>query len=124
MANVPFLSLAIWIPIVGGIAVLATGGDRNAVFARWIAINVALLGFLITLPLYLEFVAGTSAMQFQELHVWIERFNVNYHLGVDGISMLFILLNSFVTVLVVIAGWTVIENKVAQYMAAFLIMSG
>jgi NADH-quinone oxidoreductase subunit M len=124
MANVPFLSLAIWIPVIGGIAVLATGGDRNAAYARWIALNVALLGFLITLPLYFSFATGTSAMQFQEQMVWIERFNVNYHLGVDGISVLFILLNSFITVLVVIAGWTVIDRKVAQYMAAFLIMSG
>jgi NADH-quinone oxidoreductase subunit M len=124
MANVPFLSLAIWIPVIGGIAVLATGSDRNAVFARWIALNVSLLGFLITLPLYFGFASGTSAMQFQEQMLWIERFNVNYHLGVDGISVLFILLNSFITVLVVIAGWTVIDRKVAQYMAAFLIMSG
>jgi len=124
MSNVPFLSLAIWIPVIGGIAVLATGSDRNAVFARWIALNVALLGFLITLPLYFGFASGTSAMQFQEQMVWIVRFNVNYHLGVDGISVLFFLLNSFITVLVVIAGWTVIDRKVAQYMAAFLIMSG
>jgi NADH-quinone oxidoreductase subunit M len=124
MATVPFLSLAIWIPIIGGILVLATGGDKQAGPARWIALNVALLGFLVTLPLYSEFNTGTSAMQFQEQHAWIERFNVTYHLGVDGISMPFILLNSFITVLVVIAGWTVIETKVGQYMASFLIMSG
>jgi NADH-quinone oxidoreductase subunit M len=123
-ATVPLLSLAIWIPVLGGIAVLATGPDRNAPFARWLAINVALFGFVVTLPLYWGFNLSTSVMQFQEKHLWIERFSVNYHLGVDGISMLFILLNSFITVLVVIAGWQVIQRKVAQYMAAFLIMSG
>ena len=123
-ATVPLLSLSIWIPIIGGIAVLATGADRNAPFARWLALNVAMFGFVITLPLYLGFVLDTSAMQFQEQHAWIERFAVTYHLGVDGISMPFILLNSFITVLVVVAGWTVIETRVAQYMAAFLIMSG
>jgi NADH-quinone oxidoreductase subunit M len=120
----PFLSLAIWIPVVGGVLTLATGGDNRAMVARWVALWVALAGFLVTLPLFLGFDRTTSAMQFQESHVWIERFNVNYHLGVDGISVLFILLNSFISVLVVIAGWKVIERKVAQYMAAFLIMSG
>ena len=123
-ATVPLLSLSIWIPILGGIAVLATGSDRNAAWARWLAINVAAFGFAVTIPLYLGFNLTTSAMQFQEKYSWIERFSVNYHLGVDGISMLFILLNSFITVLVIIAGWTVIEKKVAQYMASFLIMSG
>src|SRR5438874_11472008 len=91
---------------------------------RWIALAGSVLGFLVTLPLYSGFDASTSAMQFVELHPWIERFNINYHLGVDGISLLFVLLNSFITILVVIAGWTVIESRVAQYFAAFLIMSG
>jgi NADH-quinone oxidoreductase subunit M len=84
----------------------------------------AVIGFLVTIPLVTGFRTGTSAMQFVELAPWIPRFNVNYHLGVDGISVLFILLNSFITVLVVIAGWEVIREKVAQYMAAFLVMSG
>ncbi len=122
--SAPWLSLAIWVPIVAGLAVLATGADRNAREARIIALAGAVIGFLVTIPLVAGFDTGTSAMQFVQKAPWIERFNVNYHVGVDGISVLFILLNSFVTVLVVIAGWEVIRDKVAQYMAAFLVMSG
>src|SRR5881296_3545279 len=118
-----WLSLAIWVPIVAGLIVLAVG-DRNLREARGISLLGAIGGFLVTVPLVTGFQTGTSAMQFVELNPWIERFNVNYHLGVDGISVLFILLNSFITVLVVIAGWEVIRAKVAQYMAAFLVMSG
>ena len=118
-----WLSLAIWVPIVAGLIVLAVG-DRNIREVRWISLLGATVGFLVTIPLVTGFQTGTSAMQFVELNPWIPRFNVNYHLGVDGISVLFILLNSFITVLVVIAGWEVIRNKVAQYMAAFLVMSG
>ncbi len=118
-----WLSLAIWVPIVAGLIVLAVG-DRNIREARWISLLGATVGFLVTIPLVTGFQTGMSAMQFVELNPWIPRFNVNYHLGVDGISVLFILLNSFITVLVVIAGWEVIRNKVAQYMAAFLVMSG
>ncbi len=118
------LSLAIWVPILAGLLVLATGGDRNAPLQRVLAFAGALFGFLVTLPLYANFNLQTSGMQFVELTPWIEQFNINYHLGVDGISVLFILLNSFITVLVVIAGWTVIEQRVGQYMGAFLIMSG
>ena len=116
------LSAAIWIPIAAGVAVLALG-DKNP-FMRAVALAGAILGFLVTIPLYTHFDLASSAMQFVELHPWIRPFNINYHLGVDGISLLFILLNSFITVLVVIAGWTVIEQKTAQYFAAFLIMSG
>ena len=118
-----WLSLAIWVPIVAGLIVVAVG-DRNIREARWISLLGATVGFLVTIPLVTGFQTGTSAMQFVELNPWIPRFNVNYHLGVDGISVLFILLNSFITVLVVIAGWEVIRSKVAQYMAAFLVMSG
>jgi NADH-quinone oxidoreductase subunit M len=118
-----WLSLSVWVPIVAGLVVLAVG-DRNLREARGIALLGAVVGFLVTVPLVAGFQTGTSAMQFVELEPWIPRFNVNYHLGVDGISVLFILLNSFITVLVVIAGWEVIRNKVAQYMAAFLVMSG
>jgi NADH-quinone oxidoreductase subunit M len=118
-----WLSLAIWVPIVAGLVVLGVG-DRNLREARWMALLGAVIGFLVTIPLVTGFRTGTSAMQFVELAPWIPRFNVNYHLGVDGISVLFILLNSFITVLVVIAGWEVIREKVAQYMAAFLVMSG
>jgi NADH-quinone oxidoreductase subunit M len=118
-----WLSLAVWVPIVAGLIVLAVG-DRNLREARGIALLGASVGFLVTIPLVTGFQTGTSAMQFVELNPWIPRFNVNYHLGVDGISVLFILLNSFITVLVVIAGWEVIRSRVAQYMAAFLVMSG
>jgi NADH-quinone oxidoreductase subunit M len=118
------LSLAIWVPIVAGLLVLVAGGDRRPQLARWIALVGAVLGFLVTIPLYTNFDPGTAAMQFVELTPWIERFNVNYHLGVDGISVLFVLLNSFITVLVVISSWTQVENRIGQYNAAFLILSG
>jgi NADH-quinone oxidoreductase subunit M len=124
MTGLPLLSLAIWLPIAGGLLVLATGSDRNAAQARLLALIAALAGFAVTLPLYTGFDTSTSAMQFVEAMPWIPRFSINYQLGVDGISVLFVLLNSFITVLVVLAGWKVIEEKVAQYMAAFLIMSG
>ncbi len=120
----PLLSVAIWLPIIFGMLVLATGNDRNAPLARVIALVGSILGFLVTIPLYVDFDKMTSAMQFVELHDWITHFNIHYHLGVDGISVLFVLLNSFFTPLVVIAGWKVIEKRVAQYLAAFLIMSG
>ena len=118
-----WLSLSVWVPIVAGLIVLAVG-DRNPREARVISLLGAIVGFLVTIPLVTGFQTETSAMQFVELAPWIPRFNVNYHLGVDGISVLFILLNSFITVLVVLAGWEVIRSRVAQYMAAFLVMSG
>jgi len=120
----PWLSLAIWVPICAGFIVMSTGGDANARIARALSILGALVGFGVTIPLYTSFDTATSAMQFVELTPWIPRFSINYHLGVDGISVLFILLNSFITVLVVLAGWQVIQTRVSQYMAAFLIMSG
>src|SRR5476649_337252 len=123
MTSAPWLSLSIWIPILFGLAVLVFS-DRHAVLVRQISLVGAVLGLAVSLPLYAGFNTQTSAMQFVEMADWIPRFNVHYNLGVDGISMLFILLNSFITVLVVIAGWVVIEKRVAQYMAAFLIMSG
>ena len=124
MSTYPLLSFAIWTPIVAGALVLATGGDRNAPLARMLALIGALAGLLVTIPLWTGFDAANAGMQFVELRNWIPRFNINYHLGVDGISMLFVVLNSFITVIVVAAGWEVIETKVAQYNAAFLIMSG
>ncbi|PIU16974.1 MAG: NADH-quinone oxidoreductase subunit M [Gallionellales bacterium CG08_land_8_20_14_0_20_59_87] len=120
----PLLSVVIWLPIVFGGLVLATGNDRNAGMARWLALLGALLGLLVALPLYTGFDRMTSAMQFVELKPWISQFNIHYHLGVDGISLLLVLLNCFFTLIVVIAGWQVIEKRVAQYMASFLIMSG
>ena len=119
-----FLSLAIWVPILAGVAVLALGGDRRAPLQRQVALAGSILGFLVTIPLYTKFELGSAGMQFVELAPWIESFNINYHLGVDGISVLFILLNSFITITVVIAGWSVIESRVGQYLAAFLILSG
>jgi NADH-quinone oxidoreductase subunit M len=124
MLDLPLLSLAIWVPIASGVLILFTGSDRNAQAARVIALAGSILGFLVTLPLYAGFDAAASGFQFMELTPWIESFNVNYHLGIDGISLLLILLNSFTTVLVIIAGWQVIQTRVAQYMAAFLFLSG
>ena len=120
----PLLSVVVWLPIIFGLLVLATGNDRNAKLARVIALVGAILSFLVTIPLYTGFDRMTSDMQFVVNTDWITRFNIHYHMGVDGISVLFVLLNSFFTPLVVIAGWKVIEKRVAQYMAAFLIMSG
>jgi len=118
------LTLAIWVPIAAGLLVLATGGDSRASLQRQVTLVGAILGFLVTIPLYTGFDPRSSDMQFVELASWIPNFNVYYHLGVDGISVLFVLLNSFITILVVIAGWTVITSRVAQYMASFLILSG
>ncbi|MGV0983709.1 MAG: NADH-quinone oxidoreductase subunit M [Limnohabitans sp.] len=118
------LSLAIWTPIVFGVILLAIGRDSQARSVRWLALIGSIVSFLVTLPLYSGFKLGTSAMQFVEKYTWIERFNVHYHLGVDGISLWFVLLTAFINVIVVIAGWEVITRKVNQYMAAFLILSG
>jgi NADH-quinone oxidoreductase subunit M len=125
--SVPLLSLSIWLPILAGLGVLVAGRNENAsgaATARRIALIGALIGFLVTIPLYTGFDTQSADFQFQEKLLWIERFNIHYHLGVDGISLLFVLLNSFVTVLVVIAGWSVIDSRVGQYYGAFLIMSG
>ncbi len=118
------LSLSIWIPILGGLATLTTARDKTASTTRWVALIAAVAGFLVTIPLYTGFDPTTAALQFVENVPWIERYKINYYLGVDGISMWFVLLNSFTTILVVVAGWVVIEKQPAQYFAAFLIMSG
>ena len=118
------LSLVIWTPIVAGLLVLATGSDRNARAARIVALLGALAGLAVALPLWTGFDRLATDFQFVELAPWIESFSVNYHLGIDGISLALILLNCVTTPLVVIAGWKVIESRVAQYMAAFLILSG
>ena len=118
------LSLAIWMPIAFGLVLLALGRDDQARTVRWVALIGALASFLVTLPLYAQFNASTAAMQFVEKSAWIERFNVNYHLGVDGISLWFVLLTAFINVVVIIAGWEMIKRNVSQYMAAFLILSG
>ena len=118
------LSVAIWLPIAFGTLLLAVGRDENAGAARWIALVGSLLSFLVTLPLITGFDTGTAALQFQESLLWIERFNVRYHLGVDGISVWFVLLTAFITVIVVIAAWEVITERAHQYLGAFLILSG
>ena len=118
------LSLVIWLPIAGGIIVLMTGNDRNAVLARWITLAVSLATFVVSLSLYTGFNKATAAMQFTEHGVWISAFNIYYSLGIDGISLLLILLTTFTTIIVVIAGWKVIQEKIAMYMASFLIMEG
>lgn len=125
LEGIGILSLTIWVPIIAGLLVLALGNDdRRADGTRSLALIGAVLGFLVSIPLWTGFDATTHQMQFVERTSWIPAFNIHYHLGVDGISMPFILLNSFTTVLVVLAGWLVIQQKVAQYMAAFLIQSG
>jgi NADH-quinone oxidoreductase subunit M len=118
------LSLAIWTPIVFGVVLLALGRDDQARSVRWIALVGAIASFLVTLPLYGGFKLGTSAMQFVEKGSWIAPFNVNYHLGVDGISLWFVLLTAFINVVVIIASWESITTRVNQYMASFLILSG
>jgi NADH-quinone oxidoreductase subunit M len=119
-----WLSLAIWVPIAFGIVLLALGREEQAPLVRWLALVGSILGLLVTLPLWLGFRSDTADMQFVEQAAWIDRFKVTYHLGVDGISLWFVLLTAFITVIVVIAGWEVIQRKVSQYYAAFLILSG
>lgn len=117
------LSTLIWLPIVGGVLVLALGDSRIAL-ARWVALATAVASFLLSLPLYMGFDTSTAAFQFVEQMPWIPAFNASYHLGVDGIALPLVLLTTFVTIPVVIAGWTVIEKRPTQYFAAFLIMEG
>ena len=118
------LSLAIWTPIAFGVVLLALGRDEQAQAVRWVALAGALLSLLVTLPLLSGFQLGSAAMQFVEKAPWISRFNVNYHLGLDGISLWFVPLTAFINLVVVIAGWEVITQRVNQYMGAFLILSG
>ena len=118
------LSVAIWLPILLGGALLALGRDEHAGAVRWLALIGAMVAFLVTLPLISGFDVTSAAMQFQEKQAWIERFKANYHLGVDGISVWFVPLTAFITVIVVIAAWQVITERVNQYMGAFLILSG
>ncbi|PZP93080.1 MAG: NADH-quinone oxidoreductase subunit M [Variovorax paradoxus] len=118
------LSLAIWTPIFFGAVLLALGRDEHARAVRWLALLGAIISLLVTLPLYSGFDNATAAMQFVEKAPWIARFNVHYHLGLDGISFWFVPLTAFITVIVVIAGWEAITTRVNQYMGAFLILSG
>jgi NADH-quinone oxidoreductase subunit M len=117
------LSLAIWTPIAVGAVLLALGRDQHVQPVRWLALIGALAAFLVTLPLYGGFEIGSAAMQHVEKVLWVPAFNIHYHLGVDGISLWLVLLTAFITVIVVVASWT-IEERVNQYMGAFLILSG
>ncbi len=119
----PLLSLLIWTPILGGIWVLIAG-DRQQQTVRYLALFVSILVLVLSALLYLGFDTGRGDMQFVETAAWIETFNINYHLGVDGISLPLILLTAFTTILVVLCGWEVIERRLSQYMAAFLILEG
>ncbi len=123
-ADLPLLSLVIWTPIFGGLLVLLVGSGRNGLEAKVLSLIVSIVTFLISIPLFSGFDNSSYQMQFSEFAPWISSISVNYHLGVDGISMPLILLTTFTTVLVVIAGWEVIKFKPAQYMASFLIMEG
>ena len=118
------LSLLIWFPVVGGVLVLATGGDRRAVAARWLALGISVVTFILSVPLWTGFNRLTADMQFVERSPWIERFQIEYFLGVDGISVPLVLLTTILTIVVVVGGWQVIQSRVAQYFAAFLIMEG
>lgn len=124
MHNIPFLSLAIWMPVAFGVLIMAVGNDKNAAMVRGMSLLGAFLSFLVTLPLYFSFDATTAAFQFTETMPWIEAFGASYRLGVDGLSVWFVILTSLITIFVVVAAWEVIQEKVAQYMAAFLILSG
>ncbi|AMS32893.1 MAG: NADH-quinone oxidoreductase subunit M [Betaproteobacteria bacterium] len=118
------LSLTIWVPIIAGILVLFLNHESQKPMARAVALVGSILGLLVAIPLWVGFDNASAAMQFVERSVWIPRYNIHYALGVDGISMLFVLLNSFTTILVIAASWEVIQEKVSQYLASFLIMSG
>ncbi|MFK5893830.1 MAG: NADH-quinone oxidoreductase subunit M [Pseudomonadota bacterium] len=122
-SDLPLLSLVIWLPIFGGLLVLFTG-SKNAVEAKVLSLVITIATFLLSVLLYTNFDSSTANMQFTELHPWIDSFNINYSLGIDGLSMPLIILTTFITVLVVIAGWKVIQSQPAQYMASFLILEG
>ncbi|GMQ91762.1 MAG: NADH-quinone oxidoreductase subunit M [Gammaproteobacteria bacterium] len=119
------LSWVIWLPIVGGILVLLVAGkDRQAPLARIMSLVISLLTFVASIPLYTRFENSIATMQYEQNLAWIDAFNIRYHIGIDGISLLLVILTTFTTIIVVIAGWQVIKKKVAQFMAAFLIMEG
>ena len=122
--NTPWLTLSIFVPIVCGLILLAVGRDDRPGLTRNLSLIGSILSFLVTIPLYTGFDSSTAAMQFVEKALWIPAFAVNYHLGIDGISLWFVLLTAFITIIVVLAGWEVITTRIAQYMAAFLILSG
>lgn len=123
MQDSGLLSLLVWLPIVGGLVVLALGEARVAL-GRWVALATSLVALALSVPLYQGFDTSTASFQFVEQLPWIPAFNATYHLGVDGISLPLILLTTFITVPILIAAWTVIEQRASQYFAAFLILEG
>jgi NADH-quinone oxidoreductase subunit M len=123
-STLPWLTLSIFVPILAGVLVLLLGREERPGFTRMLSLIGAIAGFLVTLPLYIGFDNSTADMQFVEKTPWIDTFAINYHLGIDGISLWFVLLTAFITVIVVLAGWEIITSRVAQYMASFLILSG
>ena len=118
----PYLSLAIWVPIVAGLAVLAVGRDRDAGLARWISLIGSVVGLLVTLPLWMHFDPSTADMQFVERTDWIPRFDIHYHLGVDGISMFLVLLTTFLTPISVLASWHNIQRRVKEFFVMLLLL--
>ncbi len=119
-----WLSAAIWVPIISGIIVLAVGNEQRATLSRWLALLGSLVGFAVTIPLYTGFDRTTAALQFVERKPWIESLGIEYSLGIDGLSVWLVLLTAFITIVVVIAGWEAIKDRVHQYLGAFLILSG
>jgi len=123
VAELPILSLLIWGPVLGGIWVLYAG-DRQEETVKTLALMISVVTFLLSTLLYKNFDITTHEMQFVEFAYWIEAFNINYYLGIDGIAMPLIILTTFMTVLVILSAWEVIEKRISQYLAAFLIMEG
>jgi NADH-quinone oxidoreductase subunit M len=124
MSSSFLLSLSIWLPILFGVIILAVGNDKNAGVVRTVALVGAIVSLIPTIQVILGFDAKSAAIQFEEKAIWVEQFNIAYHLGVDGLSMWFVPLTAFITIIVVLAGWEVIEERIALYMASFLILSG
>jgi NADH-quinone oxidoreductase subunit M len=124
MSGLPILSILVWLPIVAAVIVLALGSGERAEQGKIVALTASVLAFVLSIPLYTGFDTTTAQMQFVEQIPWITRFEVFYHLGIDGISLPLILLTTFLTPLVIIAGWEVIQNRPAQYFAAFLVLEG
>ena len=123
MQNWPLLSLLIWLPIFGGALVLALG-ERRAQAARWVSLAVALAVFLLSLPLFAGFDYAAVGLQFVERREWIPAYDIQYHLGADGISVALIVLTTLTTALVLVGAWTAIDRRVNQYYAAMLILEG
>lgn len=117
------LSLLIWLPILGGVVVILVGNSRPET-ARWLSIAISIIVFVLSIDLLSGHDSSTHSMQFVEQFSWITQFDINYHIGVDGISLPLIILTTFSTILVIVAGWEVITKRVAHYMAAFLMMEG